>query len=303
MGFEGVLPYFPYFQGFFVAGFSCRCLALRSESSNWSQNSRTPQRKWVFWKCWGTFTILWSSLLTAMNLLTPLPQLYPAASCTFFAKPDPDNVCWANLSPLGLNFVLELEFHVLLPQLPLRAMAKFQQVPAHPGSELPKGPIPFSSSSPHPCYNLMVPSLPAVPSWLSFHFLLRSISCFSPNFSFCLVNLEGVLGDDSDQQRLWRAPILVQGSGVAGGDAEREECLLSFSCYFGSGMAMHLLHKCLSLTCQMLAVTVTAAVSASVAAGQKQQGCSISCEHWIIQSYITAVMWDNIHFVVPPLKN
>lgn len=117
-----------------------------------------------------------------MALLTPLPQLYPPASCTFLANPDPDNVCQTHLSPLYFNFVLELEHHALLPQLPLRDLDKFQQVPVHSGSELLKGPIPFPPSSPHPCYDLMVPSLSTLPSFFSFHFFLRFISRFSPVF-------------------------------------------------------------------------------------------------------------------------
>lgn len=121
------------------------------------------------------------------DLAHPSSSALPTCLMQFFAKAAHDNVCWAHLSPLNFNFILEL--HLLLPKRPLRGTDTFQQVPDYPGSELLKDPTPFFPSFPSPCCNLMVPSLSAFPSFLSFHFFLRSISCFFPNLSFCLVNL------------------------------------------------------------------------------------------------------------------
>lgn len=56
-------------------------------------------------------------------------------------------------------------------------------------------------SSPHPCSSLTVPSLSIPPSCFSFNFLLRRISCLSPNFLFCSVSLE-----EFYEQRIWRVP-------------------------------------------------------------------------------------------------
>lgn len=126
---------------------ACKCSVLGTGSNNWSRSARTctPQRKCTFFAnteeqtqfsgvlCSDQWTMYKTCPLLSCSVLRR--QLYPSAPYAFFGKGDTDSVCWAHLSPLDLNFVLEHELHFLLPQLSIKRHHDFQPGPIRPGFE------------------------------------------------------------------------------------------------------------------------------------------------------------------------
>lgn len=136
-GFEGFLL---YFQDFFVSGFKCRCLVIRNGSRNWSQNTRTPQRKWLFCKCWGAFTILWS----LCSQLWPCPALFLSSTHLPHAQSLLRLTLAMCVEPIvSSGFEPRAWASRFITTTALRDTDTFQQEPDHPGSELLKGPIPL----------------------------------------------------------------------------------------------------------------------------------------------------------------
>lgn len=197
--FEGVLP---YFQDFFVAGFKCRCLIIRNGSRNQSQNTRTPQRKGFFENA--EERSQFSGVLCSQ--LWPCPRLFLSSINMTHAI-----LCkgWPWQCGLGPSVSSGFELHGWDSHFITKTSSdRHGYIPAGTRppwvtSEGSNSFFPFFSKSLLQSHG----SASFYPSFFPlFSFFLRSISCFSPNLSFCLVNLEGVLGVDSDQQRLWRAP-------------------------------------------------------------------------------------------------